>query len=53
MKIPKEDFIGFLANLTPVELNRLIKENGKPPKKVNMIYCFDGYKEQQLEQNDK
>lgn len=53
LNIPKEDFIGFLANLTPTELNTLIKENGKSPKKVNMCYFFDDYKEQKLEQNDK
>lgn len=44
MQIPKENFIDFLASLTPTELNILIKENGKPPKKVNMCYFLDDYK---------
>lgn len=43
-KINKEDFINYLAQATPEELNKLIVEKGKPPKLIEPIFFFDKYK---------
>ncbi len=40
----KEDFIAFLSQATPEDLNKLIAEKGKPPKLVDPIFFFDKYK---------
>lgn len=40
-EIPKEDFIKFLASLSPEEVNKLISEKGKPPKRIEPIFFFD------------
>lgn len=32
--IATRDFIDMVSKMTPEELNKFIKENGKPPKKV-------------------
>lgn len=45
----KDDFITFLSQATPEELNRLIAEKGKPPRLVDPIFFFDKYKKS----NDK
>jgi len=39
-KIDKDNFIEFLASATPRELNRLIEEKGKPPKRWSPVYFF-------------
>ena len=39
-KLDKENFIEFLASATPEELNRLILQEGKPPKPTTPIYFF-------------
>ena len=39
-KIEKQDFIDFLASATPEDLNRMILQEGKPPKPYSPIYFF-------------
>lgn len=39
-KVDKEDFLSFLASATPEDLNRLILEQGKPPKPWEPIYFY-------------
>lgn len=39
--ISKNDFIDFLANATPEEVNRYILEKGKPRKLISPMYFFD------------
>lgn len=39
--IKKQDFIDFLANATPEEVNKYIREKGKPRKPCYPIYFFD------------
>ena len=40
-EIAKKDFISFLANSTPEEINEYIKENGKPCKPYEVMVFFD------------
>lgn len=51
MKLPKDDFIEFLANLTPEETNNLIKEKGKERKQYSPFIFFDDYKKPQEQKN--
>ena len=39
--ISKEDLIGYLASLTPDEINKIIKEEGKEPKLIEPLYFFN------------
>jgi len=39
--IDKNNFIDFLANATPEEVNRYILEKGKPRKLISPMYFFD------------
>lgn len=39
--INKQDFIDFLANATPEEINRYILEKGKPRKTIQPMFFFD------------
>lgn len=39
-KISKEDFINFLANRSPGDINKLIEEKGKPPKMICPMFFF-------------
>lgn len=39
--IEKEDFIEFLVNATPEEVNQYILEKGKPPKLIEPMIFFD------------
>lgn len=36
--VKKEDFISFLASMTPVEINKLIEEKGKPRRKIDPMF---------------
>ena len=38
--ISKENFIEFVSNMTPEEINKLIEEKGKPPKKICPMFFF-------------
>lgn len=38
--ISKEDFIGFLADMKPGELNKLIEEKGKPISPKAPMFFF-------------
>lgn len=38
--LSKENFIAFLAAMKPEELNTLIEEKGKPPKKISPIFFY-------------
>lgn len=38
--IGKEDFIAFLSNSTPEDLNKLIKEKGKPIRPIDPFFPF-------------
>lgn len=38
--IEKEDFIAFLANSTPQDLNKLIEEKGKPKRLIDPFFPF-------------
>lgn len=40
-KINKDNFIQFLANSSPEEINEFIKEKGKPMKIIEPIVFFD------------
>lgn len=42
-KIEKEDFIRYLAEATPEELNQLIQEKGKPRRLIHPIFYFNMY----------
>ena len=37
----KEDFINFLVNATPEEINKYIIEKGKPRKLIEPMFFFD------------
>ena len=39
-KIEKDDFITFLANASPEEVNKLIIEKGKPRKLIEPMVFF-------------
>ena len=39
--IEKEDFIKFLVDATPEEINKLILEKGKPPKLIEPMIFFN------------
>ena len=39
--INKQDFIDFLANSTPEEINQYILEKGKPRKVIHPMFFFD------------
>lgn len=39
--IRKKDFIDFLANATPEEVNKYILEKGKPRKLIHPMFFFD------------
>ena len=39
--INKRDFIDFLANATPEEVNKYILEKGKPRKTIQPMFFFD------------
>ena len=49
--IDKENFIEFLANATPEELNQRILEHGKPRKPYNPIYVFRDPNRTTVEEN--
>lgn len=38
--IDKENFIAFLAAMKPEEINKLIEDKGKPPKKISPIFFY-------------
>ena len=38
--INKDNFIDFLANSTPEEINKMIEEKGKPPKPINPLFFY-------------
>lgn len=38
--LSKETFIAFLAAMKPEELNKLIEDKGKPPKKISPIFFY-------------
>lgn len=38
--IKKEDFIDFLASATPEDINRMIREKGKPRKLIEPMVFF-------------
>lgn len=38
--ISKEDFINFLANRSPGDINKMIEEKGKPPKRICPMFFF-------------
>ena len=38
--ISKDNFIEFLANSTPEDVNNLIKEKGKPPRMICPIFFY-------------
>lgn len=42
--ISKEDFIEFLMQASPEDLNKLILEKGKPRKTYSPIYLFKNKK---------
>ena len=44
-EIAKDDFISFLANSSPEEINNYIKERGKPCKPYEVIIFFDDRKD--------
>lgn len=44
--IAKEDFIEFLANATPEEINKYISEKGKPRKLIEPMVFFKQKDEQ-------
>ncbi len=44
--ITRENFIKFLAEATPEEVNRLITEKGKPRKLIEPMIFFDKPKEE-------
>ena len=44
VKLSKSDFIEFLSQASKNELNNMIKEKGKEPKLVNVIYRIDNNK---------
>lgn len=37
----KRDFIEQLMSMTDTEINDYIKQNGKPPKNINLINIMD------------
>jgi len=39
-KIDKDNFIAFLSSMTPVEVNKLIEEKGKPPKPICPMFFY-------------
>ena len=39
--IDKDNFIDFLANAKPEEINQYIKEKGKPRKLISPMFFFD------------
>lgn len=39
--INKQDFIDFLANSTPEEINKYILEKGKPRKTIQPMFFFN------------
>lgn len=41
--ISKENFLTFLSSATPEDINRLIQEKGKPPKKICPMIFFADY----------
>ena len=38
--IEKKDFIEYLSYMTPEQINKLIEEKGKPPKKICPMFFF-------------
>lgn len=38
--ISKENFISFLSSATPEEINDLIIDKGKPPKRYTPLFIF-------------
>lgn len=38
--ISKENFIEFISSASPEEINKLIEEKGKPPKKICPMFFF-------------
>ena len=48
-EINKDNFIDFLCQSTPEDLNKLILEEGKPIKAYNPIILFDNIKEPKSE----
>lgn len=38
--IDKQNFIDFVSSMTPEEINKLIEEKGKPPKKICPMFFF-------------
>jgi len=38
--ISKDDFINFLANSTPEQINKMIEEKGKPTRKIYPMFFF-------------
>lgn len=39
--IDKDNFIDFLANAKPEEINQYIREKGKPRKLIQPMFFFD------------
>ena len=37
----KRDFISLLSSMSHEDINRYIREHGKPPKKVSMCHIID------------
>jgi len=36
----KENFIDYLASCSPEEINKLIEEKGKPPRKICPMFFY-------------
>lgn len=36
--VDREDFIAFISSMTPAEINKLIEEQGKPPKLIEPLF---------------
>lgn len=39
-RIDKNNFISFLSSMTPVEINKLIEDKGKPPKPICPMFFY-------------
>lgn len=46
MTVTRENFIKFLSEATPEEVNQLIAEKGKPRKLIEPMIFYDRAKEQ-------
>lgn len=40
VKTSKEDFIAFLASMTPAEINKFIEEKGKPKRMIDPMFFY-------------